>query len=79
MHGALEDLLALEHPLRVAVEARLIRIAAAHAVDAQDFARIAVAAQLFAQQAFLAVRGLQHHGGAAVAEQHRDVAVVSSP
>ena len=45
MHGLLEDLLAFELPLGLAEDAALVRVARAHAVHAQDFARFAVAAE----------------------------------
>ena len=47
MHGLLEDLLALELPLGLAEDAVLVRIPGAHAVHAQDLARLAVAAEPF--------------------------------
>ena len=48
----------------------------AHAVDAQDLARVAVATQLLEEDALLVVGGLHDHGGYTVPEKHGDVAVV---
>ena len=75
LHGALEDLLPLELPAGDAVEHAAVGIAPAHALHAQDLARIPVAAELLGEYAFLAIAGLEHHRRRAIAEQHRDIAV----
>ncbi len=49
VHGALEDLLTLELPTRDAVEHALIGIAPAHAMHAQDLARLTETAELFSE------------------------------
>ena len=53
MHGLLEDLLAFELPFGLAEDAVLVRVSGAHAMHAQDFARLAVTAEPLGQQAFL--------------------------
>jgi hypothetical protein len=73
---ALEDLLAVEVPHGVAEADFAVRVGRAVAAHAQDRARVAVAAELVGEQALVAVGRLQHDRRAAVAEQHRDVAVV---
>ncbi len=78
-HRALEDLLAVEIPRRVAEHDAVVGVGGPHAAHAQDAAHVGVAAELLADQPFLAVGRLQHHGRGAVAEQHRDAAVASSP
>ena len=75
-HCLLEDLLALELPLARAVEAAGMDIRPAQPMNAQDFARLAVAAEFLDQQAFVAIGRFHDDGRRAVAEQHRDVAVV---
>ena len=74
--GLLEDLLTLELPLGGTVQAALMRVGAADAVDTQDLAGLAVAAEFLDLQTLVAVGGLQHDGGSAIAEQHGDIAVV---
>ena len=73
--GLLENFLPLELPLRFAVEAAFVGIGAAHAMNAQDLARFAIAAQALEQQPLVAISGLQHHGGRTVSEQHGDIAI----
>jgi len=75
-HGALEDFLPLENPVRVAVHAGVIRVARAHAFHDQRLPGVAVTAQPLGKQAFLAIGRLEHDGGAAIAEQHGHAAVV---
>ena len=50
-------------------------VGGSHAAHAQDAAHVGAAAELLADQAFFAVGRLQHHGGRAVAEEHRDAAI----
>ncbi len=74
--GLLEDFLSLELPRGGAHERVGVRVGGAHAVDAQDLARVTIAAELLEQDALLVVGRLHDHGGDAVAKQHGDVAVV---
>jgi hypothetical protein len=78
MHGLLEDLLAFELPLGLAEDAAWCAYPAPMPCTRRISRAFAVTAEPLGQQAFLAVGGLEHHGGGAVAEQHRDVAVVQS-
>ena len=69
-HRALENFLALENPRGRAIEPAGVAVAATHALDDECVARVAVAAELLAEQALDLVRGLEHDGGTAVTEQH---------
>ena len=53
-----------------------MRVGAADAVDAKDLAGLAVAAEFLDLKTLVAIGGLQHDGGSAIAEQHGDIAVV---
>ena len=74
--GLLEDLLTFELPLRHPGESILMYVRAADAVDAQDIACLSVAAELFQHDAGLFICRLQDDGGSAIAEEHRDVAII---
>ena len=74
--GFLEDLLALELPARRANQRAGVGVGRAHAVDAQDLARVAVAAQLLEEDALLVVGRLDDNGSHAVPEKDGHVAVI---
>jgi hypothetical protein len=50
-------------------------VGGAHSAHPQNAAHVGAAAELLADQAFLDVRGLQHHRSGAVAEKHRHAAI----
>ena len=74
--GALEDFRTIEIPIGIAQSDASVDVGCAHAAHAQSLARVGNAAELLAKDAFLLVRRLHHNSGAAIAEEHGDVAVL---